>query len=110
MESKSRETIPRWSRIAILMLGIATGQAILYGPSLIGRRILLPIDLLAAQGWYLPQTPQTRAIVPHDFIISDQILLMEPQRRFTAAEWRAGRLPMWAPHSDPVTWVGKTST
>ena len=39
-----------WGGIAIAVLGIVVGQAILYGPSLIGKKILLPLDLLAVPG------------------------------------------------------------
>ena len=39
-----------WGGIAIAVLGIFVGQAILYGPSLIGKKILLPLDLLTLPG------------------------------------------------------------
>ena len=60
------------------MLGIAIGQAILYGPSLAGKKILLPLDLLAIEGSYLPHTEQTKDIVPHNVTESDLILGLEP--------------------------------
>lgn len=33
-------------RLTIVLLGILIGQFILYGPSLMGRKILLPLDIL----------------------------------------------------------------
>lgn len=101
---------PRFQRVAhlsILLVGIIVGQFILYGPSLIGRKILLPLDLLAQPGWYLPMTPEVRKIVPHDLALSDQVLQFETERLFTAAELRAGRLPLWAPYQYagvPLVW------
>src|SRR5947199_154185 len=43
----------KFLRSQIVVAGIVLGQAILYGPSLIGQRILLPLDLLARRGMYL---------------------------------------------------------
>lgn len=63
-----------WGGIAIAVLGIVVGQAILYGPSLIGKKILLPLDLLAMPGSYLPLTEQYKNIVPHNVMQSDLIL------------------------------------
>ena len=74
------------------------GQAILYGPSLAGRKILLPLDILAWPGIYLPQTPEVAKIEPQNRSLSDLIYFMEPARRFAASEIHAGRLPMWAPY------------
>jgi hypothetical protein len=67
----------------------------------------LPLDILATSQFYLPSTSQTQQIVPHDMMLSDLILQFEPERRFTAQEWRAGRLPMWAPYQYggvPLVW------
>ena len=36
-----------FSNLPIVFAGIIFGQAVLYGPSLIGKKILLPLDLLA---------------------------------------------------------------
>jgi len=55
-----------WGGIAIAVLGIVVGQAILYGPSLIGEKILLPLDLLAMPGTYLPLNEQYKNIIPQD--------------------------------------------
>jgi hypothetical protein len=87
-----------WGGIAVAVLGIAVGQAILYGPSLIGKKILLPLDLLAVPGSYLPLTEQYKDIVPHDVTQSDQVLGLEPARQAANRELRAGRAPLWTPY------------
>ncbi|RMH18150.1 MAG: hypothetical protein D6696_13700 [Acidobacteria bacterium] len=79
--------------------GIVAGQLLLFGPSFVGRSLLLPLDVLALPGFYLPQTPQTTAIEVREPLRSDPILTFEPWRRFAAAEVRAGRLPLWNPHA-----------
>jgi hypothetical protein len=69
----------------------------LYGPSLSGYKILLPVDLLALPGYYLPATPEYADIEPHDATLADEVLLFEFERRFATREFRAGRLPLWIP-------------
>ena len=51
--------------------GILVGQVVLYGPSLAGRKILLPLDSLAKPRVYLPMTPQVSKIVEHDHVYSE---------------------------------------
>lgn len=85
------------TRLAILLAGIITSQVILYGPSLVGARILLPIDLLTQGSVYIPVTPETAKLLPHDQIQSDLAYVIEPERMFVAHELRAGRLPLWVP-------------
>ena len=41
-------------RLAILLGGIVLSQGILYGPSLVGAKILLPLDILWQVGIYAP--------------------------------------------------------
>jgi hypothetical protein len=93
-----RHARSRATRLGIVVAGIVLGQAILYGPSLIGNKVLLPLDILAESDCYLPQTPQTKAIEPKNSFAGDLILLYEPARRFAISELRAGRLPMWIPN------------
>ncbi len=87
-----------WGGIAIAVLGIGFGQAILYGPSLVGKKILLPLDLLAVPGSYLPLTQQYKDIVPHNVTQSDLIFGLEPVREGVNNELRGGRLPLWTPY------------
>jgi hypothetical protein len=77
--------------------GLVVPQVILYGPSLAGRTILLPLDILALPGVYLPRTPEYAGIRTHDFVLADEVLLFEFERCFATAEFRAGRLPLWNP-------------
>lgn len=91
----------------IVLAGIMAGQAILYGPSLTGAKILLPLDFLALPGVYLPQTPEVKKIIPHDLVLQDLVVQFEPERRFTAAEIHAGRFPMWTTYQyagSPLVW------
>ncbi len=85
-------------RAGILVGGIVLLQLFLFGPSLTGDAILLPLDILAASHFYLPQNAAAPAIEPHTRVVSDEILSLEFNRRFAASEVRAGRLPIWMPH------------
>jgi hypothetical protein len=85
------------ARLIIVLAGIVLGQAVLYGPSLAGRKILLPLDVLTAPGRYIPRTAQTEKIEIENLYTSDLLYLFEPCRRFAVSELRAGRIPMWAP-------------
>ena len=85
--------------VTVVLAGIAFGQLVLYGPSLIGKTVLLPLDLLAQPRWYLPRTGETLKIVPQNIVLSDPVLAYEPQRQFAAAEIRAGRMPLWNPYN-----------
>ena len=44
--SVKRLTNQKWGRLLVVLLGIVVGQFILYGPSLVGSKILLPLDIL----------------------------------------------------------------
>lgn len=84
-------------RVAVVFLGIFLSQFILYGPSLLGKKILLPLDLLsdAASGG----GGNGGATTPHDRLLSDPICAVEPMRIFAVNEVRSGRLPLWDPNN-----------
>jgi hypothetical protein len=87
----------RLGRAAIVLMGLVASQFALYGSSLLGRRILLPLDLLID-----PYTQSRESIglaATHDRLLSDPICQIEPMRRFAIAEVRAGRLPLWDPYN-----------
>ena len=86
------------ARAVLLVSGITLGQLILYGPSLAGQRILLPLDILAQADVFIPRTPETSKIIAQNRTLTDLIYVFEPSRRFAISELRAGRLPMWAPY------------
>jgi hypothetical protein len=86
----------RWPGLLLVLAGIILGQAVLYGPSLIGEKILLPLDILAQSGVYIPQTAETRGSAPHNMILSDLVYQFEPARQFAISEIRQGRFPWWA--------------
>jgi hypothetical protein len=87
----------RLARLLVVLAGIVLGQIILYGPSLVGRKILLPLDILAEPTIYLPRTPEVARIEIHNRYLSDLIYYAEPARHFAVSEFHAGRLPMWTP-------------
>lgn len=97
----------RAARLVIVLAGIMVGQAIIYGPSLIGQKVLLPVDILTYEGAYIPIVPGAKPAVIHDVIPSDLIFQFEPERRFTAAELHAGRFPLWTTYQyagSPLVW------
>jgi hypothetical protein len=85
-------------RLLVLLLGIVAGQAVLYGPSLIGKRILLPLDSLTGVHIYLPATAETGINPLYDPARLDLIVYYEPARQFAISELRAGRFPWWSPY------------
>lgn len=80
----------------MVLAGIVAGQFLLYGPSLTGRKVLLPLNFLAATRCYLPQTVQTTNAY-QDPTPQDLVLLFEPDRLFAIREFAAGRFPFWTP-------------
>lgn len=95
---KQKFTDGKFVKALIVVAGIIFGQAVLYGPSLIGHKILLPLDILTHPGAYIPQTAQTAKIVPHNMILSDLVFQLEPARRFAVSQIHQGRFPSWAPY------------
>ncbi len=92
-ESES-SSIKTW---AMLLAGILAGQLWLYGPSLIGRRLLAPTDLLTAPG-ELNVVGVSRT-GPSQHVMMDPVQVFYPWLRFAAREVRAGRLPTWNPYA-----------
>lgn len=92
-------------RTMIVLLGIVIGQSILYGPSLTGTKVLLPLGLLAQPNIYLPRTEAVQEIVARTPMMSDLVYFYEPERQFIHRELMAGRFPLWTPYrfsGDPV--------
>lgn len=85
-------------RAMVLLMGLLIPQFVLYGPSLIGRTILLPLELLEDPGTQ-GGTAESGRSRPHDRLLSDPITQIEPMRRFAVSEIRAGRLPVWDPYN-----------
>jgi len=84
-------------RAFVLVTGIVITQVILYGPSLSGKKILLPLDLLKLPRYYLPVTSETRGYVAENNSLADVILSIDLRRRYAAEQVRSGRLPLWNP-------------
>jgi len=87
----------RTLRCLILISGLIACQFVLYGPSLLGRKILLPLETLAYKRIYLPHTAEWEHVKARHPAFSDEILGIEFRRLFAASEVRAGRLPLWNP-------------
>jgi len=85
-------------RAAVLIGGLCATQLILFGPSLMGRKILLPLDVLATPRMYLSPADCVAWGPSLDPILADPVCEVEPDRQFAIAELRAGRLPLWNPH------------
>jgi hypothetical protein len=98
-EAEMETTSGRVLRAATLLAVLIVPQVVLFGPSLVGRRILLPLDILAAPAMYLSITPGNPPEPPQDALLSDLVLELEIERRFAVSEVRAGRLPLWDPHN-----------
>jgi len=64
------------------------------GPSLIGWKILLPVDLLAKPAIYIPQTAGQTSLTPHDGMLIDLVEQFEPARQFAISEIHQGRFPI----------------
>jgi len=96
-ESVGKTEPVRLVRILAVLAGIIFGQCILYGPSLVGRKILLPLDILAQQNVFIPRTPEIASIEAQNPTLTDMVYVYEPNRHFLWSELHAGRLPMWAP-------------
>lgn len=86
----------RWRRLGLLLLALIVQQGILFGPSLIGSKILLPLHLLARPGMYLPAAPAYAGLPQRSPVLTD-LIEMESFRHFATRELRAGRLPLWNP-------------
>jgi hypothetical protein len=85
--------------LVIVLSGIILGQFVLFGPSLVGSKLLLPLDLLAAPEYYIPQTPGLiTAAWPHNTELEDLVTFYEPSRRHLYSEMRSGHVPLWNPY------------
>src|SRR4051812_14150203 len=94
----SKGPASRWRRLCLVILGILLGQIIIYGPSLIGQKVLLPLDILAQPKFYIPRVAGETYPRPQDPFLIDLVCVIEPNRQFAISEFRAGRLPLWNPY------------
>ena len=94
----SSNQLPRSKRDFALVAGMTTViQFALYWPSFFGHGVLLPVHILTRPGIYLPQDQQDRQLPGYSR--SDLVQVSEPHRWFMAAEYRAGRIPIWTPYA-----------
>src|SRR5829696_7158307 len=76
-----REPVSRTMRALIVLVGLLVPQFVLIGPSLLGRKVLLPLDILQSDPFYLPVDRTKPPPRPHDVILSDPVLQLEIFRR-----------------------------
>ena len=79
-------------QIIVVIAGHCSRAGGVYGPSLTGQKILLPLDILTQPGVYIPRTPETAKIVPHNWTLSDLVYQFEPDRQF--ADFRISSRPV----------------
>ena len=96
-EEHGRGSSRRWLRLLVLVAGLVLPQGVLYGPSLIGAKVLLPLEVLRLPGLYQPPSDGAMPAYSDDIYLCDAVYQFEPMRRFAATEVRAGRLPLWRP-------------
>jgi len=72
-------------------------QVVLFLPSLVGARVLLPLDALQAPGVYLPVEPGAQPYRPLDPVMSDLVFELEHERRYAVEAVRSLRIPLWNP-------------
>ena len=66
-------------------------------PSLFQGKVLSPSDVVLAQASFA--TPGATGLAPSNRLLIDPVLQFQPWLEFNRAEWRAGRIPLWNPHS-----------
>ncbi len=93
----SLEPRSRRRRVLILLALILVPQFVLFGPSLVGARVLLPLDILEQPRTYMPFDPEAQPKRPIDPALADLVYELEPERRYAVEAIRAGRIPLWNP-------------
>lgn len=89
----------RLVRALVLLLVVLVPQCVLFGPSLVGAKILLPLDILKTRGTYLPVDLDAPAYRPQDVILADLVFELELERRYAVESIRSGRIPLWIPYN-----------
>ncbi|MDB5391180.1 MAG: hypothetical protein JWM11_6826 [Planctomycetaceae bacterium] len=92
-------TWPIWKEWLALLCVLAIPHVLIFGPALIGKTYLLPLDLLALDRFYLPKTAEYSSVIPHSRHATDLILEYPAERKFIADEYAAGRIPLWSPYN-----------
>lgn len=89
----------RSMRVLVVLLAILVPQLFLFGASVVGAKILLPLDVLTVNSvWIAPGEPGHRDEA-QDWYLSDLTFVIETNRRYAAEAVRSGRLPLWSPHN-----------
>ncbi|CAG1010374.1 hypothetical protein BURK2_04026 [Burkholderiales bacterium] len=86
-------------RVALLLVALSIPQAIVHGEALVGRALLLPVDMLASRTVYLAEPIAGVDAEPSHFSLTDLVFTFEPGRRFVSEQLREGRVPLWNPYN-----------
>lgn len=89
---QSRPSRAEW--LALLCILLAS-HLVVFGPALVGTTVLYPLDLLALKNFYLPGTSEYATVIPQNRHLTDSVLTFGAQRKITAEEYAAGRIPLW---------------
>ncbi|MBI5362688.1 MAG: hypothetical protein HZA53_05880 [Planctomycetes bacterium] len=87
----------RLVRALLLFVVMLVPQCVLFGPSLVGAKVLLPLDLLKTRASYLPVDLDAPTYRPQDFVLADLVYELEHERRYAVESIRSGRIPLWIP-------------
>ena len=88
------------SRIDLLIaLGFLLAAGAFLGDTLVGGKVLLPVDNLFRMQPWRALADQAGVAVPHNELISDMILQNVSWKRFAASSIRAGSVPLWNPYT-----------
>lgn len=87
------------SQWILVPLGIIVTQFILYGPSLTGQKLLLPLKCLTYGNTNARPTPDELRVLRHDWLFSDAVVQVELDRIYATHEVRQGRFPFWNPYN-----------
>ncbi|MCL4545390.1 MAG: oligosaccharide flippase family protein [Chloroflexi bacterium] len=84
----------------LVCIVLVFGPALVFLPSLLGLRVLLPIDnLLLMQPWQsMIGAVAPHFQTPHNALISDMILQNFGWKRFLSSQLLQGKLPLWNPY------------
>ncbi len=89
----------RLARALVVFLLMLAPQLVLFGPSIVGAKVLLPLDILKARGVGLPFDLNEPPYRPKDVVLADLVFELEHERRYAVDSIRAGRIPLWNPYN-----------
>ncbi|MBK7874553.1 MAG: hypothetical protein IPJ77_02170 [Planctomycetes bacterium] len=89
----------RFARALVLFVLMLVPQLVLFGPSIVGAKVLLPLDILKTRGTCLPVEAGAPPYRAQDIVLADLVFELEHERRYAVESIRAGRIPLWNPYN-----------